>query len=171
MKSYKRRALSAYRRVRRSVPRGRGTGFAVLAVLGVGLYYLIKKGASAAQLPAVTTVTPSVSPISPTLITANQGLVVPASGSWDTLTGSTAPTTAEVAASGSFWQNLTYLGVGVLGYSGAYVNFPSGSQAAASLLPFAADSTGNLYTQWSGTVYVVNTVPDSNGNFNATSVG
>jgi len=80
--------------------------------------------------------------------------------------GSYAPTSAEVASAGSFWNQLQP----VSGPGEGYVNFPSGSQAAATLLPFGMDSAGTYYTEWAGQVFQLQG-QDAQGNWPAIAVG
>jgi hypothetical protein len=119
------------------------------AILLGGAYFLLTKKASAAT-PSVTL--PAGSPISPPM-------PVP---------GAIAPTGSQVTAAQAIWQNLT----STTGPNTGFVNFPSGSQAAAAFLPWATDSAGNYYTQWAGQIYLVGVAqPDSSGNYAAKLLG
>jgi len=82
--------------------------------------------------------------------------------------GAIAPTGSQVTAAQAIWQNLT----ATTGPYAGFVNFPSGSQAAAAFLPWATDTAGNYYTQWAGQIYLVGVAqPDSNGNYPAKLLG
>lgn len=120
------------------------------AVLIGGAYFLLSKKASAA--------TPGVAPAP-----ASSPFLAPAP-----VPGSIAPTGSQVTAAQAIWANLT----ATTGPYSGYVNFPSGSQAAAAFLPWATDTAGNYYTQWAGQIYIVGvTQPDSNGNYPAKLLG
>jgi hypothetical protein len=120
------------------------------AVLIGGAYFLLSKKAAGAT-PAAATV-PASSPFLP-----------PAP-----VPGSIAPTGSQITAAQAIWQNLTT----TTGPYSGYVNFPTGSQAAAAFLPWATDTAGNYYTQWAGQIYIVGvTQPDSNGNYPAKLLG
>jgi hypothetical protein len=79
-----------------------------------------------------------------------------------------APAVGPVTAAAAIWQNFTPID----GPSSGYVNFPSGTQAAALFLPWATDGAGNNYTMWSGQIYIVNTdTPDLAGNYYSRLLG
>jgi len=114
------------------------------AVLG-GLYLFMSRKASAATPVQITS--PGIGPISaPTLSP-----------------GSMATTAGALSATNAIWGNLT----ATTGPYAGFVNFPTGSQAAAGLLQWATDGSGNYYTQWAGHIYLVPLTPDSNGNYTA----
>jgi hypothetical protein len=123
-----------------------------LAVLAGGAYYLLSRKAAAA--------TPILGPqvtLPPTIVTPP--MPVP---------GAIAPTGSQITAAQAIWSNLTP----TTGPSMGYVNFPSGSQAAAAFLPWATDGSGNYYTQWAGQIYIVGVAQlDSNGNYTAKLLG
>lgn len=78
--------------------------------------------------------------------------------------GSMATTAGALSATNAIWSNLTP----TTGPYSGFVNFPTGSQAAAGLLQWATDGVGNYYTQWAGHIYLVNVAqPDSSGNYPA----
>lgn len=136
---------------------------AVLAIGGIGLIYLIYKnsaaakaaGAAASLAPGATAALPgpSSSSLGPLDITA-QYETVPA------------VTSGQVASAASLWASLTPAQVIVSGY----IDFPSGSQAAASLFEPRTDASGNYYVQWAGQVYVLGAM-DAQGNWPATLAG
>ena len=74
-----------------------------------------------------------------------------------------APTSAQVSQQGAIWANLQPTSAPV---SSGWVNFPSGSQAAASLLPWRTDGS-NFYTNWAGVVFAVPLTADQYGNYTA----
>lgn len=112
----------------------------------VGGYFLLTRKATAA--PAVQITSPTATGIMPS---APQP--VP---------GSAATTAGALTATNAIWANLTP----TTGPYSGYVNFPTGSQAAAGLLQWATDPAGNYYTQWAGHIYAVNVAqPDANGNY------
>lgn len=118
------------------------------AVLIGGAYFLLSRKASAA--------TPAVQVTSPTTGLTLTPQPVP---------GALATTSGALAATNSIWSNLT----ATTGPGTGFVNFPTGSQAAAGLLQWATDGSGNYYTQWAGHIYLVNVAQmDSNGNYTAT---
>jgi hypothetical protein len=83
-------------------------------------------------------------------------------GGTSLLPGSSATTAGALSATNAIWANLT----ATTGPYSGYVDFPSGSQAAAGLLPWATDGSGNYYTQWAGHIFLVNVgQPDSQGNY------
>lgn len=82
--------------------------------------------------------------------------------------GSFAPTGSAVTAAAAVWANLAPTS----GPTTGYVNFPTGSQAAAAFLPWATDGAGNYYTQWAGQIYIVGVgYTDPNGNYTAKLLG
>lgn len=117
------------------------------ALIG-GLYWFTTRKASAATVAPVLPSSPFAPPAP-----------VP---------GAIAPTGSQVTASAAIWSNLT----ATTGPTSGYVNFPSGSQAAAAFLPWATDGAGNYYTQWAGQIYIVGVgFTDSNGNYTAKLLG
>lgn len=135
-------------------------GFAVL--LGGGLWLLSKKAAASTptNFPSASPAPnlPPVTPISVPGFTISPPAPVP---------GVIAPTGSAITASQAIWQNLTP----TTGPDTGYVNFSTGSQAAAALLPFAMDDQGNYYTQWAGLIYLVNVFPNIDGNYSAKPLG
>lgn len=131
-----------------------------LAVLLGGAYFLLSRKASATALPTASSTAnlPPVTPITLPTFTISPPAPVP---------GNIAPTGSAITATTAVWQNLTP----ATGPNTGYVNFSTGSQAAAALLPWATDGQGNYYTQWAGLIYLVNVVPDSNGNYAAKPLG
>lgn len=127
--------------------RNSGMVVALLALAG-GYWYLTRNKAAAATPGAVL---PS-NPLSPP---------APAPGVL-------APTGSQITAASAVWSNLTP----TTGPTSGYVNFPSGSQAAAAFLPWATDGSGNYYTQWAGQIFIVGVgSTDSNGNYTAKLLG
>jgi len=120
------------------------------AILLGGLWWLMSQKASAAPATAV--------------IPAAGGGVSPP----QPVPGNIAPTGSTLSATNAIWANLT----STTGPNTGYVNFPTGSQAAAAFLPWATDSAGNYYTQWAGQIFIVGVAqPDSNGNYTAKLLG
>lgn len=121
-----------------------------LAVVGaLALYLFSKKSAAATAAPSYV-----MSPVT--------GVTPP-----QAVPGSMAPTVSQTSAAAAIWANLTPSS----GPTSGYVNFPTGSQAAALFLPWATDSAGNNYTMWSAQIYLVNLTPDSQGNYTAKLLG
>jgi hypothetical protein len=112
-------------------------------VLGV-LYFVMSRKASAA---------PAIAP-------AGTGGPV-SSPAWSP--GSMATTAGALSATNAIWANLTP----TTGPYAGFVNFPTGSQAPAGLLQWAADGSGNYYVQWAGHIYLVPLLTDSQGNYTA----
>lgn len=81
------------------------------------------------------------------------------------LPGSMAPTATSIGSAADYWSRMAP----VQGYSSGYINFPSGSQAAAALFPVRADVYGSPYVQWAGNLYIL-VGPDASGNYTATQV-
>lgn len=81
------------------------------------------------------------------------------------LPGSMAPTATQITDAASFWNSL---GSGP-GLSSGYINFPSGSQAAAAAFQVRYDAYGSPYVQWAGVAFIL-TGPDSMGNYTATQI-
>jgi hypothetical protein len=77
--------------------------------------------------------------------------------------GSMATTAGALTATNQIWANLT----ATTGPYAGFVDFPTGSQAAAGLLQWATDGQGNYYTQWAGHIYLVPLTTDANGNYTA----
>jgi hypothetical protein len=124
--------------------------FGAAVVLG-GVWYLMSRKASAA--PAMTS-----------MVTLPTTIVTPPMP----VPGNIAPTGSAITAAQAIWQNLT----STTGPYAGFVNFPSGSQAAAAFLPWATDGAGNYYTQWAGQIYLVGVAqPDSSGNYAAKLLG
>jgi hypothetical protein len=120
------------------------------AVVIGGLYFLMTRKATAA--PAVQVTSPGAAPVGAGTVSA------------PTLSpGSMATTAGALTATNQIWANLT----ATTGPYSGYVNFPSGSQAAAGLLQWATDGAGNYYTQWAGHIYLVPLVTDDSGNYTA----
>lgn len=126
--------------------RKNNAGTLIGATVAIGALYLFMtrkaSAASAVQVTSPTTGTvlaPSLSP------------------------GSAATTAGALTATNQIWANLT----ATTGPYSGFVNFPTGSQAAAGLLPWATDGSGNYYTQWAGHIYLVPLQTDVNGNYTA----
>jgi hypothetical protein len=121
-----------------------------------------KNKAHAATLPALPSSTPGID--TPVLGAGTLMVTAPAP-----LPGASAPTAAQLAAAGNFWSTLAPM----IPPGAGYINFPGGSQAAASTFrygTFAVDSAGNQFVQWAGQVYQLPLSPDINGNWPATLV-
>lgn len=129
--------------------RKNNAGLIIGAVVGIGvLYFVMSRKASAATLPAAT------GGGMPTTGTVSAPSLSP---------GSAATTSGALAATNAIWANLT----ATTGPDTGFVNFPSGSQAAAGLLPWATDGQGNYYTQWAGHIYLIPLTFDAQGNYTA----
>lgn len=123
--------------------RKNNAGIVIGAVVGIGiLYFVMSRKASAATGSMSVGVTPGTPALSP---------------------GSQATTAGALSATNAIWQNLTQ----TTGPYSGYVNFPTGSQAAAGLLQWATDGQGNYYTQWAGHIYLVPLLTDASGNYTA----
>jgi len=124
-----------------------GMIFGAAALIG-GLYLLMTRKASAASPIQLTT---------PTGGTVSAPTLSP---------GSQATTAGALTATNQIWANLQ----ATTGPYAGYVNFPTGSQAAAGLLQWATDGQGNYYTQWAGHIYLVPLTTDDSGNYTATTL-
>lgn len=121
-------------------------GMWVGAAIGLGvLYFVMSRKATAA--------TPAGLPVQ-----SSGGIAPPVLSP-----GSSATTAGALSATNAIWQNLT----ATTGPYSGYVNFPTGSQAAAGLLQWATDGSGNYYTEWAGHIYLVPLLTDSSGNYTA----
>jgi hypothetical protein len=141
--------------VRRSSNANMVLGAAVL--LGAGYFVLLRRSQASMVSGNVQGGTVSFKP-------TPGGLVAPAAP----VPGSFAPVGSQVTAAQAIWGNLTP----TTGPYSGYVNFPSGSQAAATFLPWATDDSGNYYTQWAGQIYIVGvTQPDMMGNYYSKLLG
>jgi hypothetical protein len=120
-------------------------GMLIGATVAIGaLYFFMTRKASAAA-PAVQVTSPGATS-APTLSP-----------------GSMATTAGALTATSQIWANLT----ATTGPYAGFVNFPTGSQAAAGVLQWATDGQGNYYTQWAGHIYLVPLTTDSDGNYTA----
>lgn len=132
--------------------------------LGGFLFWSLTKKASAANAPAGG----GLVPIAPESLGLPSGLYAGAPGPSGTVpiyqSTLPAPTVVEVAQQSGIWANLQAMSASP--FSGGYVNFPSGAQAASALLPWRTDGA-NFYTQWAGTVYAVPVTSDAQGNYTA----
>jgi hypothetical protein len=154
----------------------------MLALYGVGawlLYSLFKNTASAATpaggTPAGGTPGAAFDTSGWDAIAAAGGLAPSPAGSVLTmpalqpLPGSMAPTQPQIAGAVSFWDTLAPATPPMSGY----IQFPSGSQAAAALFGYgntAMDNSGNFYVQWAGGVYRLANTPDRSGNWASVQV-
>jgi len=135
----------------------------VIGLVGLGgLYLLMTRKASAATPPAAT------GPASITNLPLPGGGSIPVSPP-PSLPAAIAPVGTAISAAQAIWQNLPV----TTGPQSGFVNFNlSGggvTSAAAALLPWATDTANNLYTQWSGLIYIVK--PDGLGNYTANLLG
>lgn len=124
----------------------------------IGGYFLLTRKASASE---------ATTPNGAALLMPPSGRLPIQTGTYNIpeLPGAMAPTATEFTDAASFW---TTLGAGDPLSSG-YVNFPSGSQAAAAAFQTRYDPYGSAYVQWAGSVYIL-IGPDSMGNYTATRV-
>jgi len=139
---------------RRRAARG-NSGLLVYAGVGLAALLLLNRKASAA---ASSSSSSSRSPV----LTTTPVILPPAA-----VPGAMAPTATTTSVSAAIWQNLTPSA----GPTSGYVNFPTGSQAAALFLPWAGDSAGNAYTMWAGQIYIVDMNADADGNYPAKRLG
>lgn len=132
------------------------------------LFFVNSKTASAATLPqGLPGPSPAPTP-SPMPAVVPSGVDYPIQAGTQNipeLPGSGAITSMQVTDANSFWNSLSP-GASM---SSGYINFPSGSQAAATLFPTRYDSYGSPYVQWAGAAYIL-IGPDSSGNYTATQV-
>jgi hypothetical protein len=128
--------------------RSSGTLIGVIGLIGGMLWYTTRKASAATSLPSVLPSNP-LAPPAP-------------------IPGAFAPTGSQITAAAAIWSNLA----ATSGPTSGYVNFPTGSQAAAAFLPWATDGAGNYYTQWAGQIYIVGVgYTDANGNYTAKLLG
>ncbi len=135
-----------------------------LGLLGLGGFALFKSQSASAATPAGAAQGP---PNPGSLLTSLLPSLPIQAGTQNIpeLPGTLAVTAPLVSGSTSFWDTLT---VGSSMPAG-YINFPSGSQAAATLFQTRYDSYGSPYVQWAGLTYIL-TGPDVSGNYTATQV-
>lgn len=81
----------------------------------------------------------------------------------DQSAGILAPSLIEVQSSGTYWDTLTP----AASLASGWIDFPTGSQAAASLMQVRTDANNNSYVEWAGRVYQI-VGPDAAGNYLAT---
>lgn len=130
----------------------------MVGLAGAGLYLMLKSKASAADSNGQVVNIP--------LNTAYGNLPIQqGTQNIPELPGNMAPTSNNINTAAQYWANMAP----VQGFSSGYINFPSGSQAAAALFPVRADVYGSPYVQWAGQLYIL-MGPDSSGNYNATQV-
>ncbi len=160
MSARTRKALSPVRRVKRTpVSSGSLLSNPLLwvAALGIGGFALFKSQSASAQgSPLSTPLLPGNAPAQP---------VQAGTQNIPELPGSMAVTSPQVSSAASYWATLAP----VQGFDSGYINFPSGSQAAAALFPVRADVYGSPYVQWAGVLFIL-TGPDSSGNYTATQI-
>ncbi len=137
------------------------TLWAALLLGGGALVYLMKHSAAAKAAGAAGSM------LSPGGSSSSSSALAPidVSASYE-LPGSSAPTASAISSSSSFWGTLTPTAA----ITSGYINFPSGSQAAAADFFPRMDSAGNYYVQWAGLVYELGFM-DAQGNWPATLVG
>jgi len=81
------------------------------------------------------------------------------------LPGAGALTSAQFTSANTYWDSL----IPVMPLDSGYINFPSGSQAAATLFTTKMDAMGNYYVQWAGRTFVLGS-QDAMGNWPAMAV-
>lgn len=158
-----------------ALSRGGTKGILLIGGLGIGAYLLYKNTASAAQSAAALATSNAAlpglnTPVGPVSYLPATGLPAALPIQAGTTNIPELPAAGAVTASGvsnaqAFWNTLA---PGQPITSG-YVNFPSGTQAAATFFQIANDSYGSAYVQWAGAVYIL-TGPDVSGNYTATQV-
>ncbi len=124
----------------------------ILGALGLGAWYLYKNSAQARGTA------PAGSALEPVDVTAQYELP-----------GSAAPAAGELSSGAGLWNSLTPVDPIAAGF----INFPSGTQAAAS--EFASgltrmDQSGAYYVSWAGRVYRLGDM-DAQGNWPAILAG
>jgi hypothetical protein len=82
------------------------------------------------------------------------------------LPGSGALTSGQFQEARGLWDSL----IPVMPLDSGYINFPSGSQAAATLFTTKMDGMGNYYVQWAGRTFQLGN-QDATGNWPAIAVG
>lgn len=163
MSARTRKAFARAKPVRRGAPAAKGPSWLWLLLLGGGAYALLKSNkASAATTPAVSA---PAGPVNPGLLLNSLLPIQAGTVNIPELPGSFAVSAPEVSGSASFWDTL----LSGPSLPAGYVNFPSGSQAAATLFQTHYDTYGSAYVQWGGLTYIL-TGPDSSGNYTATRV-
>jgi hypothetical protein len=160
MSARTRKAFSPAKRVKRTAVSGGISPLVWLGLLGLGGLALFKsRTASAATFPSL----PGSAPAQPA---GAIGLPIQAgTQNIPELPGEKAPTASQVQSAGPFWDTLTP----GTGPSSGYINFPSGTQAAAALFQVRNDGYGSPYVQWAGLTWIL-TGPDASGNYTATQV-
>jgi hypothetical protein len=157
--------LSGKKRTRRKPPIKSGVSAWVwLSLLGAGAYALLRSGKAAAATPGTLA---QGGPVNPgNLLTSYSQLPIQAGTvNIPELPGNLAVSQPLVAGAASFWDTLL-AGPAI---PAGWINFPSGSQAAATFFQVRYDTYGSPYVQWAGVSYIL-TGPDSSGNYTATQV-
>lgn len=166
MSARTRKALSPAKRVKRSPPATGNSMMLWLGLLGLGGFALFKSRSAAAQSPAGGS--PAGGILSAPITTVGPVSLLPIQAGTQNipeLPGSMAVTAPTVQGALSFWDTLNPGG----SMSSGYINFPSGSQVAATLFQTRYDGYGSPYVQWAGLTYIL-TGPDVSGNYSATQV-
>lgn len=164
MSARTRKALSPKPRATRTPVSGGMSPLIWLGLLGLGGFALFKSQSAAAQGTATQPAVP-VGANPGGLLSSLQLPIQAGTLNIPELPATMAVTAPQVSGAVSFWDTLN---VGSSMSSG-YINFPSGSQAAATLFQTRYDQYGSPYVQWAGLTYIL-TGPDVSGNYTATQV-
>jgi hypothetical protein len=162
MSARTRKALTGYPRTRRKTPASGGVSpWVWLGLLGAGAWALLRSGKANAATPAGLLSAPA----NPGAVLQSMLPIQAGTQNSPELPGERAVSQPLVAGSASFWDTL------LAGPSipAGWINFPSGSQAAATLFQTRYDVYGSPYVQWAGLSYIL-TGPDASGNYTATQV-
>lgn len=162
MSAKTRRALSPKKRAGRSPASAGMSPWVWLGLLGVGGYALFKSTSASAATPGNAA---PQGPQNPGNLLASLLPIQAGTQNIPELPGVMAATAPQVSTAAGYWATLAP----AQGFDTGYINFPSGSQAAAALFPVRVDVYGSPYVQWAGLLFIL-TGPDSSGNYTATQV-
>lgn len=165
MSARTRKAFSRAKPVHRAAPASQGVSSWVwLGLLGAGAWALLRSGKASAATPSGALSAPA-SPPNPGSVLQSMLPIQAGTQNIPELPGSMAVSQPLVSGSTSFWDTL------LAGPSipAGWINFPSGSQAAATLFQTRYDVYGSAYVQWAGLSYIL-VGPDASGNYSATQV-
>lgn len=167
MSARTRKAFTGGKPIRRKAPvQASAVGpWVWLALLGAGAWALLRSGKASAA--TATPGSPSLNPgqLLTQLSSASPWPIQAGTQNIPELPGSMAVSQPLVAGAASFWDSL----IAGPQIPAGWINFPSGSQAAATLFQTRYDTYGSPYVQWAGLTYIL-VGPNASGNYTATRV-
>ena len=163
MSARTRTAFTGGPRAGRPIARAKGASpWVWLALVGAGAYALLRSKSAAASTP---TLAAPAGPPNPGAVLTSLRPIQAGTQNIPELPSTLAVTQSQVSGAASFWDTLLQGPA----FDSGWINFPSGSQSAATLFQTRYDTYGSPYVQWAGLTYIL-TGPDSSGNYTATRV-